>query len=631
MGRYLRGERIGTGGTATVFRATDGTLNRPVALKVLHPHFAHDREATGRLDEEVRITASLSHRGIVAIYDYGTEGEETWVAMELMTGGDLRRRILLSGSLPASDVADIARQVLEALAEAHAAGVIHRDIKPRNILFDDSGRAKIADFGLAQSAVGSLLSQDGSYASVAGTAEYCAPEAITAGLWDARTDLYALGCTLYEALTGRPPHVANTPDQVLRYHIEKPAPPLAEDLRKQSPALIELIERCIEKDANDRPQSAEEALELLDRESRSVSPLDAGETISCSSCGAPISSFYPWCFGCGRATIPAHRVRRHGYTVVVGGPGKPGEQLRPELRDLCCRATETLGFDTVKLRKRLPRVPFVLVRGLSRAGAHHIAEILSDGGVEAAIVGPNEAPRTALVRSITRKTMTMAPRVYFVMLGMGGSFFSVINSTPGAFAASLIGTMVAAVPATLGLAYSRALVRWGRESGPEILPEVAEVLRTVSDPLLHARMRSVAGDAAALRRACEAADAQDAERAEIVATVNRTVAGVAGLVQSLSVLKASAKAAGLAAMESTKDSERSEASRILRSAEGTYTKTMERIGAASLTLRRLALRLSNADAGVASVELAALGREVRALRDEVEAAQDLEGFLERMA
>jgi hypothetical protein len=272
----------------------------------------------------------------------------------------------------------------------------------------------------------------------------------------------------------------------------------------------------------------------------------------------------------------------------------------------------------------------VLVRGLSRAGAQQIAETLSDGGVEAAIVGPKEASRTALVKSITRKTMTMAPRVYFVMLGMGGSFFSVINSTPGAVAASLIGTMVAAVPATLGLAYSRALVRWGHESGPELLPEVAEVLRTVSDPLLHARMRSVAGDAAALQRACDATDGSQSERAEIATAVNQTVAGVAGLVQSLSVLKASAQAAGLAAFESTSEAERNEASKILRSAEGTYTKTMERIGATSLALRRLALRLSSAEAAATSGELAVLGTEVRSLRDEVEAAEDLEEFLERI-
>lgn len=629
--RYLRGERIGTGGTATVYKATDVRLNRPVALKVLHRHFTANPESARRLDSEVEITASLSHRGIVAIYDYGTEGDDTWVAMELMTGGDLRRRILVAERLRPSEVRSIAVQVLEALVSAHAAGVIHRDIKPRNILFDDAGRAKLADFGLAQSAVGDVLSRDGEYASVAGTAEYCAPEAITAGLWDARTDLYALGCTLYEALSGRPPYVANTPDQVLRAHVEAEPSPLPTEVRDNDPGLARMVANLIEKDPNLRFQSAEEALSFL-QEGGEVAPGGPdGEKIACGWCGAPVSLVYPWCFNCGRASIPAQRVRRRGYTVVVAGPGKHGEQIKPDLRDVCCRATDGVGLDSSKLRKRLPRVPFVLVRGVNRAGAKRIVEQLAAGGVEAGIVGPQEANRSALARSITKKTMTMAPRVYLVMMGMGGGFFSLINSTPGIVALSLLGSLVAAVPAVLGLAYSRALVHWDRDPETDLLPEVSEVLLTVHDPLLHARMRSVTADAARLRRAGSAHGGDTTATRELERAIDRTVAGVASLVRSLSVLKESARAAALAGMESADPAERSEASSLLRGAEGMYTKTMERIGRVSLGLRRLALRLLAVDADSTGLELASFAREVESLGDEIEAAAELEEFLEQMA
>lgn len=608
----------------------DARLSRPVALKVLHPRFAHDSQLSARLASEVRITASLSHPGIVAIYDYTEEDGETCLAMELMTGGDLRRRILAQQALSVESVESIARQILEALAVAHAAGVIHRDIKPRNVLFDDVGRAKIADFGLAQSAIGGILEDRERAPGVAGTAEYLAPEAISGGLWDARTDLYALGCTLYEALTGRPPFVANTPDQVLRLQLEAKPPSLPESVRACAPLLARMVEVLLEKDPNNRFQSAEEALHSLEAEAPLFSTGSDGETISCAWCGKPVSRHYPWCFSCGKATVPAVREARGGYVVVIRGPGKPGEQMKPEWRDACCAVAEGVGLDTSRLRKRLPRFPFVMVRGINRAGARRIAEHLTTTGMDVEIVGAGEGSRFVLAKSVGRKTLAMAPRIYLIMMGMGGSFVSIANNAPGTFALGLLGAALASVPAVLGIAYSRPVVEWKvREVAGEI-PAVTDVLLTVSDPLLHARMRSITGDAQRLLAAARNVQvADDSEGASLESAVSRTVTNVAQLACGLSTLKESVRAATLASVQAEQDEHRREALAILRGAEATYTKSMERIGRVSLRLRRLALKLSGVSAAAAAVELSSAGREVQRIADEVGALHEIEDYLEK--
>ncbi len=258
---YRVTEKIGSGGMADVYKAVDETLGRTVAVKVLHERFAEDPDFVQRFRHEASAAANLSHPSIVNIYDYGVEGGVYYIVMELVRGTDLKRVVTERGPLDPVDVARYGAQVCSALSVAHGYGIIHRDIKPQNIVLMPEGAVKVMDFGIAR-AVDSDATQTG---SVLGTAQYVSPEQAQGRKLGPESDLYSLGVVLYELATGRPPFEGDTPVAVaLKQVNDAPVPPRQID-PQIPPALEAVILKAMRKDPRERYHSAEEMREDLQR------------------------------------------------------------------------------------------------------------------------------------------------------------------------------------------------------------------------------------------------------------------------------------------------------------------------------------------------------------------------------
>jgi serine/threonine protein kinase len=259
IGRYEIIEAIASGGFATVYRARDNQLGRGVALKVLHSHMAADPQHVERFLREPRMAASLSHPNVVTIHEVGREGDTHFIAMEYLPYS-LDWVLQQPERLAPSYALSIARQVALALQAAHQQGVVHRDLKPQNIMFTQDGTPKVTDFGIARAAELSTMTASG---IVLGTPHYMSPEQAQGQRVDARSDIYSLGCVLYQMLTGALPFAATTPWEVVRQHIETP-PRRVRQLQPDITAPVEhLVNRCLQKDPNRRYQSAGELADAL--------------------------------------------------------------------------------------------------------------------------------------------------------------------------------------------------------------------------------------------------------------------------------------------------------------------------------------------------------------------------------
>lgn len=269
--RYELIKPIASGGMARVWEARDTILNRPVAVKVLHPHLATDRGFLLRFRREAIAAARLSHRSIVAIYDTVTEPATTSntgiaspgieaIVMELIDGDTLRATLDQVGKLSPTDVVQLGRQIADALDAAHHAGIVHRDIKPSNILFCSDRRIMVTDFGIAKAGEDTDLTVTG---TLLGTAKYLAPEQVNGDLVDPRADLYALGIVLFEALTGHAPFQADTDAATALARLHQ-APPRVSQFQPDVPSdLDSIIHRLMARDPNDRHSSASELSSAL--------------------------------------------------------------------------------------------------------------------------------------------------------------------------------------------------------------------------------------------------------------------------------------------------------------------------------------------------------------------------------
>lgn len=219
--RYRVDATIARGGMSTVYRGLDTRLDRPVAIKVMDPQFAADPAFVSRFEFEARSVARLKHPALVAVYDQGHDGDRAFLVMELVEGGTLRELLRERGPMPPHAVAAVAGPVIDALAVAHRAGLVHRDVKPENILIADSGEVKIADFGLVRAAAAANTTSN---SVILGTAAYLSPEQVTTGISDTRSDVYSTGILLFELLTGRTPFIADTSLSVAYQRINQDVP-----------------------------------------------------------------------------------------------------------------------------------------------------------------------------------------------------------------------------------------------------------------------------------------------------------------------------------------------------------------------------------------------------------------------
>ncbi len=259
-GRYRLVEEVARGGMAQVWVAEDPILRRRVAVKILDPTLADDGHVRQRFRHEAIAAARLTHPGIVATYDTGEDDGVAYIVMELVDGATLRRLLDARGRLPVGEVADIGAQVADALEHAHSRGLVHRDVKPGNVLVERDGRVKVTDFGIAKAAGTSELTRAG---AVVGTARYLAPEQVEGGPVDARTDVYALGLVLYEMLCGQTPF--NGDNEIANAVARLRADPVPISItRPEVPrAVQDVVARALARAPGDRPSSAGEVRDAL--------------------------------------------------------------------------------------------------------------------------------------------------------------------------------------------------------------------------------------------------------------------------------------------------------------------------------------------------------------------------------
>ena len=259
-GRYRMESLLGAGGMAAVYRARDSELDRPVAIKILAEHLATDASFRERFVREARMAGRLAHPNIVHVYDAGEDNGRPFIVMEYVEGRTLADELREHEKLAPARVVDLALQVCGGLEHAHAAGLVHRDVKPGNLLLRADGTVKIADFGIARAAESTKLTQIG---SVLGTAAYLSPEQAAGEPVTAAADIYSLGCVLYEALTGRTPYTFDSlPDLVMK-HRGEPIRPLRE-LEPDVPEGLEAaVMHCLARNPEYRPASAAELAQEL--------------------------------------------------------------------------------------------------------------------------------------------------------------------------------------------------------------------------------------------------------------------------------------------------------------------------------------------------------------------------------
>ena len=269
--RYKLGQMIGTGGMADVYIADDQRLHREVAVKILRSDLARDPAFINRFNKEALAAAGLNHPGIVSVYDSGQEetpsGVMPYIVMEYVEGHTLREILHSGDRLPFERAIEIVEGVLNALAYSHKNGLVHRDIKPGNIMITDTGEVKVMDFGIARalSDAGATLT---STWNIVGTAQYLSPEQATGGQADERSDLYSVGCLFYELVSGKPPFSGETPVAIAYQHVSAPLTPVTSIEPSLDPALNAFFEVALAKNSNDRYGSAAAMLKDLKKLSR---------------------------------------------------------------------------------------------------------------------------------------------------------------------------------------------------------------------------------------------------------------------------------------------------------------------------------------------------------------------------
>jgi beta-lactam-binding protein with PASTA domain/tRNA A-37 threonylcarbamoyl transferase component Bud32 len=259
--RYRVEARIGAGGMAEVYRGVDPVLNRPVAIKILLPQFARDASFVDRFRREAQAAARLNHPNVVAVYDTGSTDGTQWIVMEFIEGKTLQEFLATERRPSPEQACEIAERICDGLASAHSQGVIHRDIKPGNVMVTRSGAVKLMDLGIARMVTGPETAPQTS--AVLGTATYMSPEQAQGQTVDARSDLYSLGAVLYELLTGRPPFSGESPVAIAYKQVNESPPPPSSLNPAVSPALDAVVMRALSKNPANRYQTASEFAEDL--------------------------------------------------------------------------------------------------------------------------------------------------------------------------------------------------------------------------------------------------------------------------------------------------------------------------------------------------------------------------------
>jgi len=273
-GRYQLTRQVANGGMASVYEAIDTRLDRKVAVKIMHPHLAQDEAFVNRFIREAKAAAALSHPNIVAVQDQGWNQNgvpAVFIVMELIEGHTLREYLNERGRFEIKDAINYLTPILSALAAAHDLGIVHRDMKPENILISKEGRVKIADFGLARGElIGSTMTAESSV--ILGSVSYLSPEQVQRGVADSRSDVYAVGIVAFEMLTGEKPFLGDSPIQIAYMHVNQEIPSLRSKRKEIPEALDELILKATDRDPDIRPRTAGDFLKALESIQNEIDP-----------------------------------------------------------------------------------------------------------------------------------------------------------------------------------------------------------------------------------------------------------------------------------------------------------------------------------------------------------------------
>jgi serine/threonine protein kinase len=386
-GRYRVEAIIGRGGMAEVYRGVDERLARPVALKVLRGHYANDPGLRTRFEEEARAVAMVSHPNVVGVYDAGEDGDTAFIVMELVPGETFADRIA-RGPLDENTVKRIGGEVLDALAAAHARGVLHRDIKPANVLLTDDGMAKVADFGIAKAFHPSPSRNEPTTMNVLGTPSYLAPERAQGKPATVESDLWSVGVLLYEGLTGEKPFEADTPIAVAIMALEGRYQPVLERRPGTDPALAGVIDRALQADPTKRFGSAAEM-------SRALRGPAADETVALTPLATDADA--------------TQVLRPPTPTMVLGGLGlaaggiAAGEQHSPTPP-----GGGPMTYGAAASDERFANDPPHHRNGLAIAAA--VVAVLLVLGIGALLLNSALEPRTTVPPHISSSTSTTKPK-----------------------------------------------------------------------------------------------------------------------------------------------------------------------------------------------------------------------------
>jgi tRNA A-37 threonylcarbamoyl transferase component Bud32 len=451
-GRYRPLAPVGRGAIAEVVRARDEATGRQVALKILYPHLRESAAVAERFKREVEIVRRVAHPHVLAIHDIVESDGQLFLVMDYHPGGDLADRLARRGPLPPDELRVLASQLCGALGAAHRAGVVHRDVKPSNVLCGpgptlEGGGApldvRLCDFGLARA---SELSGLTTANAVLGTPEYMAPEVITDGHADPRSDIYSLGVVLYEAATGKLPFHGDSPYQLMRQHVDVEAPRVRALAPGTPMAVDAAIARALAKDPLDRfatVEDLERALAVGDGEAApslvprpdppaaaalapragSGPPLAAavGARRTCRRCGGWLVEAAAACADCGATTLRLDR-ERGGSTVLVTGPGNNGDKVDAWRHVALYKILEELpagALPAARGRRGAPRVPFHVAKDLTAASADALVTRLAAAGFEARALRASVLPAPGMARKVWRLTWRYLAGGLFVLQTQG--------------------------------------------------------------------------------------------------------------------------------------------------------------------------------------------------------------------
>lgn len=378
IGNFQLTELIGEGGMGEVYRGLDTMLEREVAIKTLRPELAARPELVERFRVEAIALAKLNHPNIAAVYSFFRDGAQHHMAMQFVRGDTLEKALSRRGRFPWREVARIGIDVLQALEHAHALGVIHRDLKPGNLMIEASGRTVVMDFGIARVLARARQTRSG---SLVGTMEYIAPELIKGADADARADMYSLGVVLYELATGRLPFEANTDYELMRAHTELEPPPPERFCPDLPPEFSTVILRALAKAPEQRFASAREFLAALAK-AADISPI-----VSVSSYGsAP-----------GSGTAEALRSGWRRAVAMFAGPGK--RRSSPDEGATVTQGASTRGARVTRFARENPGVAVAAVAGVVAAGFAGAGayKAITKPNIEKITVNPVPKPQPTLV------------------------------------------------------------------------------------------------------------------------------------------------------------------------------------------------------------------------------------------